>query len=35
MTAQCSAEVITLTAENFDEHVDGSSNILVEFYAPW
>lgn len=28
-------EVITLTAENFDEHVDGSSNILVEFYAPW
>lgn len=33
--AQCMAEVITLTAENFDQHVDGTSNILVEFYAPW
>jgi hypothetical protein len=32
---QCTADVIKLTAENFDQHVDGSSNILVEFYAPW
>jgi thiol-disulfide isomerase/thioredoxin len=29
------AEVIELTADTFANHVDGSSNILVEFYAPW
>lgn len=29
------AEVVTLTADNFDQHVNGNSNILVEFYAPW
>jgi len=28
-------DVITLTKDNFDSYVDGSSNILVEFYAPW
>jgi len=28
-------DVITLTSDNFYDHVDGSSNILVEFYAPW
>ena len=27
--------MITLTKDNFDSYVDGSSNILVEFYAPW
>lgn len=30
-----SADVIHLTASDFDKYVDGSSNILVEFYAPW
>lgn len=29
------AEVIHLTEADFSQHVDGSSNILVEFYAPW
>ncbi len=29
------SEVVHLTPETFDQHVDGSSNILVEFYAPW
>ena len=28
-------DVIHLTPESFEQHVDGSSNILVEFYAPW
>jgi len=27
--------VIHLTEEDFDKHVDGSTNVLVEFYAPW
>lgn len=30
-----SGEVINLTSETFDEHVDGSTNVLVEFFAPW
>lgn len=29
------ADVVTLTASNFDQYVNGESNILVEFYAPW
>jgi len=29
------SNVIVLTPENFDTVVDGSKNILVEFYAPW
>lgn len=33
--ASCMGAVVTLTPENFDQIVDGSSNILVEFYAPW
>mmetsp|Transcript_7837 Transcript_7837/g.5881 ORF Transcript_7837/g.5881 Transcript_7837/m.5881 type:complete len:375 (+) Transcript_7837:72-1196(+) len=28
-------DVINLSDENFDEVVDGSTNVLVEFYAPW
>eukprot|EP01036_Dinobryon_divergens_P028780 gene28780-37783_t len=28
-------DVIHLTEEDFSKYVDGSSNILVEFYAPW
>lgn len=32
---QASAEVIHLTEETFATHVNGESNILVEFYAPW
>jgi thioredoxin-like negative regulator of GroEL len=24
-----------LTEDNFDKVVDGSTNVLVEFYAPW
>ena len=27
--------VVHLTSETFDQYVDGSRNILVEFYAPW
>jgi protein disulfide-isomerase A6 len=27
--------VLTLTPDNFDKVVDGSKNVLVEFYAPW
>ena len=30
-----SAPVLHLTDANFDTVVDGSQNILVEFYAPW
>jgi protein disulfide-isomerase A6 len=29
------AEVVVLTPSNFDSVVDGSKNVLVEFYAPW
>jgi len=29
------AAVVDLTSKNFDEVVDGSSHVLVEFYAPW
>jgi len=29
------ADVVTLTNDNFAQHVNGESNILVEFYAPW
>lgn len=31
----CRADVIHLSASDFDKHVDGSENILVEFFAPW
>ena len=27
--------MIHLTQSTFDQYVDGSRNILVEFYAPW
>jgi len=30
-----SADVIHLTEETFDKYINGNSNILVEFYAPW
>jgi len=33
--AAVSADVITVTKDNFDQIVDGSTNVLVEFYAPW
>ena len=29
------ADVLNLTDADFDKVVDGSSNVLVEFYAPW
>ncbi|KAJ3373457.1 hypothetical protein HDU91_000072 [Kappamyces sp. JEL0680] len=29
------SDVVTLTPANFDKVVDGSKNVLVEFYAPW
>ena len=29
------AAVVTLTPDNFKTVVDGSKNVLVEFYAPW
>jgi len=29
------SNVVVLTPENFDSYVDGSKDILVEFYAPW
>jgi thiol-disulfide isomerase/thioredoxin len=32
---QSLANVLELTKDTFSQHVDGSSNILVEFYAPW
>ena len=35
MCSLTAGEVIHLTGEDFSKHVDGSSNILVEFYAPW
>jgi len=28
-------EVVVLTQENFDQVVDGSKGVFVEFYAPW
>jgi thiol-disulfide isomerase/thioredoxin len=33
----CSAlgSVVVLTKDNFDNVVNGKSNVLVEFYAPW
>jgi thioredoxin-like negative regulator of GroEL len=30
-----SGAVVELTDANFDQHVDGSSHALVEFFAPW
>merc|ERR1719230_802044 len=35
LTQVALGDVVHLTAETFDQYVDGSSNILVEFYAPW
>nr|CCA15328.1 SSP8 [Albugo laibachii Nc14] len=29
------SDVVDLTPDNFDKSVDGSSHVLVEFYAPW
>ncbi|TMW63242.1 hypothetical protein Poli38472_002183 [Pythium oligandrum] len=29
------SDVVVLTPDNFDTVVDGSKNVLVEFYAPW
>lgn len=29
------AAVVVLTPANFDQIVDGTQNVLVEFYAPW
>lgn len=29
------SNVVELTPENFDQVVDGSKNVLVEFFAPW
>jgi len=26
---------LTLTAENFDENIDGDQPVLVDFWAPW
>ncbi|RYY81606.1 hypothetical protein EON63_15070 [archaeon] len=34
-TKQVSADVLELNSQNFAEHVDGSTNVLVEFFAPW
>jgi protein disulfide-isomerase A6 len=33
--AVVTAQVRVLTPENFDSVVDGTSNVLVKFYAPW
>ena len=30
-----SANVVILTPDNFDSVVDGSKNVLIEFFAPW
>ena len=30
-----SGAVVELTDGNFDQHIDGSSHALVEFFAPW
>jgi len=37
LSAVCSvaADVVHLTPKTFAEVLDGSSNVLVEFYAPW
>ncbi len=32
---QTFGDVLHLTEENFGSVVDGSTNVLVEFYAPW
>ena len=29
------SDVVELTPENFDQIVDGSKPVLVEFFAPW
>jgi protein disulfide-isomerase-like protein len=34
-TVVSASDVVVLTPENFDQVVDGSKNVLVEFYAPW
>lgn len=35
LVCQSWANVVELTKETFSQHVDGSTNVLVEFYAPW
>ena len=34
-TQHTQADVVVLTPDNFDKIIDGKSNALVEFYAPW
>ena len=34
-TQQTLAQVVDLLDDNFDSVVDGSKNVLVEFFAPW
>jgi protein disulfide-isomerase-like protein len=34
-TLTSASDVVVLTPANFDQVVDGSKNVLVEFYAPW
>ena len=29
------ASVVQLSEENFDAIIDGKTNVLVEFFAPW
>jgi len=35
VVVKIAADVVHLTEETFSKYVDGSNNILVEFYAPW
>ncbi len=35
LVKKAASNVVVLTTANFDKVVDGSKNVLVEFYAPW
>jgi len=35
ISVACASNVVDLTADNWDEYVNGDKSVMVEFFAPW